>query len=222
MFKLPPFQQPELLEQALTHRSYLQDNPDYGRHNERLEFLGDAVLGFLIGARLYKQYPDLTEGDLTRWRSHLVDQRQLASLAQKLGLNQQLRVGRGVEGQDGRNRPSVLCAAFEAVIGAYFLEAGLEAVRSYVEELFTPLIETLARHGLDIDPKSKFQQWALANLGPQNPTYQILAESGPDHNKRFEAGVYVAQQLYGQGTGSSKSEATKQAAIAALAQLGLN
>ncbi|PSB13145.1 ribonuclease III [filamentous cyanobacterium CCP2] len=219
MPNLPPFQNPLLFLQALTHRSYLNEHPAVGEDNERLEFLGDATLGFVVGAMLYRRYPSLPEGKLTQRRSQLVDQPQLATIANALDLGSQMRIGRGAEKDGGRQNPSLLSSTFEAVIGAYFLDSGFEAVQAYVEELFCSAVEGGGRSS--IDPKSRFQQWALANLGHQNPTYRVIDESGAAHAKQFTMVVMVGETVYGVGTDRSKPEAGKRAAADALRRLGL-
>ncbi|GAB4371159.1 MAG: ribonuclease III [Elainellaceae cyanobacterium] len=219
MPNLPPFQNPLLCFQALTHRSYLNEHPAVGEDNERLEFLGDATLGFLVGAMLYRRYPNLPEGELTQRRSQLVDQSQLATIATALDLGSQMRIGRGAEKDGGRQNPSLLSSTFEALIGAYFLDSGFEAVQAYVEELFCPVVEAGGRSSLD--PKSRFQQWVLANLGHQNPRYLVVSESGADHDKQFTVVVMVGETVYGAGTDRSKAEAGKRAAEDALRRLGL-
>jgi ribonuclease-3 len=222
MSQLPQFQTPDLLTQALTHTSFCKENPQVClEDNQRLEFLGDAVLGFLVGALLYHLYPDLPEGELTRRRSVLVNQKGLAELANQLKLGDRLRLGRGVEKDQGRQNPSILSDAFEAVIGAYFLDSGIEAVQQFVEDLFRPLAESLGdQPGIVVDAKSQFQQWALAHLGNQNPQYRIVAESGPDHAKTFTAEVLVGDHVFGRGSDRSKRTAEKRAAEAALQAVG--
>ena len=217
MFELPPFRDRSLLQRALTHRSFINEHPDAGAHNERLEFLGDAVLNFLSGEFLFKQYPHKPEGELTPMRSALVDERQLAKFAIELGLGEQLRLGRGAEREGGRQNTNLLSSAFEAIIGAYFLDtdSDIAAVRLYMERLFREA---------DILPnlnyKSQFQEWALANIG-QNPKYVITKQTGPDHAREFTAEVWVGNQKYGEGMGRRKQDAEKRSAEDALRQLGL-
>jgi ribonuclease-3 len=221
MSQLPVFANSALLMQALTHKSFCKENSHLSvEDNQRLEFLGDAVLGFLVGALLYEMYPDLPEGELTRRRSVLVDQAGLAELATQLQLGDRLRLGRGVEKEQGQRNPSILSDAFEAVIGAYFLDSGIDAVEEFVTDLFTPIAQTLDdRPGKLVDAKSQFQHWALANLGTENPSYRIVAESGPDHAKTFTAEVLVGDRVFGRGSDRSKRTAEKRAAEAALKQV---
>jgi ribonuclease III len=221
-FNLPIFRDRSLFLQAMTHRSYVNENPSIQLHNERLEFLGDAVLNFLSGEFLYKRYPQKPEGELTPLRSALVDEKQLAWFAQKLALNQGLRLGKGAELGGGRQNANLLSSAFEAMIGAYFLDADsdVEVVRDYVEPLFAAVIDGLAIAALSANFKSRFQTWALATVG-ENPQYAIVGQLGPDHAKEFTAEVYVADKKYGMGRGRRKQDAEKDAARAALQGLGL-
>ncbi len=220
MPQLPQFREPALLRQAMTHRSYLNEHPEVGENNERLEFLGDSLLGFLVGSWLYKRAPEMPEGDLTRCRSTLVDEQQLAKFALKLGLDQEMRLGRGVEQQGGRRLSSLLSNTFEAVIGAYFLDSGVEAVREFVETLLTPVADSLFAHPCGLDAKSRFQQWVLANLSRTPPEYRIVDDFGPDHAKEFMAEVSVDGEVYGSGQGRSKQAAEKAAAEQALRRVG--
>ncbi|MDJ0536116.1 MAG: ribonuclease III [Xenococcaceae cyanobacterium MO_207.B15] len=224
---IPPISDRQLFEQALTHRSYVNENSAVKEHNERLEFLGDAVLGFLVGEMLYKLYPYMSEAQLTRLRSKLVDEQQLSKLGKKLKLGELMRLGKGAEKDRGRENPSLLNDTFEAIIGAYFLDAGIEAVRDYIQPLFKSLSEELVNTQPNnettnfVDAKNRFQHWALANH-KENPVYTIIAESGPDHAKEFTAQVSVKGKIYGLGKGSRKQEAQKRAAEFALTQLDIS
>ena len=226
MSDLPKFKDEALFFQALTHRSYVNEHPETSEDNERLEFLGDAVLGFLIGDFLYNTYPDISEAQLTRMRSALVDEKQLAKFARQLKLGEKMRLGQGAMKDGGRDNPSLLCDTFEAMIGAYYLDSKLTSVRAYVRKLFTPVAKSILSHGNDenskklIDSKNLFQQWALKKFG-QNPEYAIVGESGPDHGKEFIAEVRVKGKKYGSGKGRRKQDAQKQAAENALKKLGL-
>jgi ribonuclease-3 len=224
--ELPIIRDRDLWHQALTHRSYVNEHSDIKEHNERLEFLGDAVLGFLVGELLYKNYPKMSEAQLTRLRSKLVDESQLGKLGKEMGLGKIMRLGKGAEKDNGRENPSLLNDTFEAIIGAYFLDAGIEAVRQYVQPLFQSLAEELVSAEADtsikafVDSKNHFQHWALANYG-ENPVYKVIAQSGPDHAKTFTAQVSVQGKVYGVGNGRRKQEAEKQAAESALKKLGI-
>lgn len=226
MHKLPTFKDETLWQRAFTHRSYVNENPGAGEHNERLEFLGDAVLGFLIGELLYKRYPQMSEAELTRLRSALVDEKQLAKFATQLGIGNLMRLGKGAIKEGGRQNPSLLSDTFEAYIGAYFLDAGIEAVRNFVQPLFMSVADSIVFPQSEadpknlVDPKNRFQQWALAKF-VQNPEYLIIDESGPDHAKEFTAEVSVNGIVYGVGKGRRKQDAEKRAADAALRKVGL-
>jgi ribonuclease III len=223
MFQVPGFRDSTLLQQALTHRSYLNEHPDAGEHNERLEFLGDAVLNFLSGEFLFKRYPDQPEGKLTPLRSALVDETQLAKFAIALGLDEpnMMRLGRGADLEGGRRNANLLSCAFEAIIGAYFLDTdSIDQVRQFVTPLFASVVETLVISTPTINFKSRFQEWALKHLR-QNPKYQIIKQTGPDHARQFTAEVWVGDRPYGSGTGRRKQDAEKAAAADALSKLGL-
>lgn len=227
MLSLPTFKNETLWLCALTHRSYVNEYSDFIEHNERLEFLGDAILAFLVGELLYQTYPNLSEAQLTRLRANLVDETQLAKLARELKLGELLRLGKGAIKDGGRNNPALLCDVFEAVIGAYYLDAGIEAVREYVQPIFTNVAAEIIVPESDtekkplVDPKNRFQQWALANF-TQTPKYEIISETGLDHAKEFIAIVKVKETVYGQGYGKRKQEATKAAAEDALKRIELN
>lgn len=227
MMKLPTFKNETLWLCALTHRSYVNEYSDAQKHNERLEFLGDAILSFLVGELLYQTYPNLSEAQLTRLRANLVDETQLSKLAIELKLGELLRLGKGAIKDGGRNNPALLCDVFEAIIGAYYLDAGIEAVREYVQSIFIDVAAEIIVPESDtekkplVDPKNRFQQWALANF-IQNPEYEIISETGPDHAREFIAIVKVKETVYGKGKGKRKQEATKAAAEDALKRLELD
>ena len=215
-----PFNNLLLLNRALTHRSYLNEHPEAIEDNERLEFLGDAVLDFLSGDWLYNHFPEMAEGELTRMRSALVRTEQLAEFSSQLGLGELLHLGRGEEENGGRQRASLLCAGFEALVGALYLDAGMDAVRAFVEPLITATIDPILEERRDRDPKSVFQEWVQSQgYGP--PVYHIINVSGPEHDKTFEVEVVAADEVYGRGAGSTKQAAAKVAARNALDELGL-
>ncbi len=222
MSRLPDFTHHALFLQAMTHKSYAREHPEVGADNERLEFLGDAILTFLCGEFLFQRYPAKAEGALTPLRASLVDATQLGKFAIALQLDEHMRLGRGVEGSGGRHNARLLSSAFEALIGAYFLDQGdrIEPVRDFVFPLFASVVEVLADPTRNINEKSALQEWALANVGTI-PTYTIVGEQGPDHAKEFTAIVSVGSQQYGQGSGRRKQDAEKAAARAALQDLGL-
>lgn len=221
-FGVPVFRNPELLKQSMTHRSYVNENASGQAQNERLEFLGDAILNFLSGEFLFKRYPDKTEGELTPLRSALVDEKQLAEFARLLELGAGLRLGRGAEKDGGRYNANLLSSAFEALVGAYFLDVDSEIapVRQFVEPLFASVVEDLAIAAPQVNYKSRFQQWALTQHG-ENPQYILIQQVGPDHAKQFTVIVQVADQRYGEGIGKRIQDAEKMAAKAALEKLGL-
>jgi len=209
-----------LLTRALTHRSFLNENAHAVEDNERLEFLGDAVLDFIVGAWVYHRCPDMAEGDLTRLRSALVRNEQLAEFARQLRIGQALRMGRGEAVSGGRDREGVLGAAFEAVVGAIYLDSGLRVVEEFMEPLLEGVRERVLIRAEIYDAKSRFQEWAQsARLG--TPHYMTTSASGPDHAKVFEVEVRINDQPYGKGSGPSKQVAEQTAAQAALEALGL-
>jgi ribonuclease-3 len=217
---LPPFKDQSLLLRALTHRSYLNENSEVHEDNERLEYLGDAVLDLIIANLLYHRLPEVKEGKLTRLRSSLVRTEQLAQFATRLELGSRLRLGKGEQGSGGQQRKTLLCDAFEAVIGAYFVEAGYEATRDFVQPLFKPLLEELLRAEADNDPKSRLQEWAQAERG-LTPRYVIVERRGPDHEQTFRAQVVIGEEVCGEGVGRNKRSAEQAAAQDALNRLGL-
>lgn len=207
-----------LLKLALTHPSYAHEHPEEGgeeHHNQRLEFLGDAVLDFLVAAWLYRTYRDFPEGPLTRLRATLVRTTTLASLAREIELGDALRLGRGEEESGGRTRAANLCDALEATVGALYLDGGLEVIWSRLEPWFRGRAAAILDAESYVDAKSRFQEWAQAELG-QTPAYEIIDAQGPDHAKVFTAQVVVGSQVAGQGTGASKRMAEQAAARAAL------
>jgi ribonuclease-3 len=210
------FQNPALLAQALTHRSYINEHgiADTG-DNERLEFLGDAVLDFLVGDMLYQRYPDLPEGDLTRLRAALVRTESLASLAQQMGLGEALRMGKGEETTGGRERQTNLCAVFESLVGALYLDQGLPAVQKFVTPQLNPLLEQIITAALDRDARSTLQEWSQAELN-LTPIYRTVSASGPDHQKEFLVEVLIGDVVAGQGIGRSKQAGAQAAARSAL------
>lgn len=205
-----------LLSRALTHRSYLNENPDLAlEDNERLEFLGDAVLDFVVGAYLYHHYPELDEGELTSLRAALVQAKSLASFARQLELGHFLRLGYGEAENGGRERIPILCAVFEAVIGAMYLDSGLADVEKLVERLISPALVEIIASSLHKDPKSEFQVWAQARYNI-TPHYKVVTTSGPDHAKVFTVQVHLHEEVWGQGAGRSKQRAAQEAAAQAI------
>ncbi|MEG3878024.1 ribonuclease III [Microcoleus sp. herbarium7] len=228
LLKQLPFQDASLLNQALTHRSYLYENPKaVSEDNELLEFLGDALLTFLSAEYLYRDYSKKSEGELTCIRSALVDNAQLANFAIGLDIGKWMRLSRGEATSGGSAKESLLSNTFEAIIGAYFLDSGIEAVRDFVEPLFTSVVEELISSqpepvsNILVDPKNQFQEWVQQNIGPITPQYITIEEAGPDHAKEFTVEVRVNSKVYGKGSGRSKKEAEKRAAEVALKKVRL-
>lgn len=210
------FKNIDLLTQALVHRSYLNENPNFGmEHNERLEFLGDAVLELVVTEHLYKEYQN-PEGELTNWRASLVNAKMLASMAKELGLEDFLFLSRG-ESKDtnSKARDYILANAFEAVIGAMYLDGGYKVADRFISAHLLPKLEHILENQLYVDSKSRFQEIAQERVGV-TPTYKVIEESGPDHDKKFKVGVYIGKDLIASSTGTSKQEAQMKAATAAL------
>lgn len=215
-----PFNDLLLLIRALTHRSYLNEHPEALEDNERLEFLGDAVLDFVVGAWLYNRYPEMKEGDLTRMRSALVYTEQLAEFGRKIGLGNAMRLGRGEAQAGGRDRSPLLCDTFEAVIGALYLDSGITGVLDFVGPLLEEAADDILISRKTEDPKSLFQEWAQSE-GYSAPHYTTRSTNGPDHSRIFEVDAEVNGKVYGTGQGHSKQAAAKDAARKALIALGL-
>ena len=206
----------ELLEHALTHRSYAYENGGLPT-NERLEFLGDSVLGVVVTESLYRTHPDLSEGRLAKLRAAVVNARALAQVARTIGLGEHIKLGRGEESTGGREKASILSDTVEAVIGAVYLSGGFGVAAEVVHRLFDPLMEAAAALGAGLDWKTSLQELA-AEQGLGVPEY-LLEATGPDHEKVFTARVRVGDALYGSGTGRSKKEAEQKAAETAYAAL---
>ena len=210
------FRDHALLRQALTHRSYLNENPASGAgHNERLEFLGDAVLELVVTEELYARFPDRPEGDLTSFRAALVNARMLADVASAINLNQFLLLSRGEAKDVGRARQYILANAFEALTGAMYLDQGYDAVKGFIVRVLMPRMTEVLEKKLYKDPKSLFQEEAQERVGV-TPTYEVLREWGPDHDKHFVVGVYLDKDLIAEGEGVSKQQAQEEAARAGL------
>jgi ribonuclease-3 len=209
------FNDPLLLRRALTHRSYLNENPEALEDNERLEFLGDAVLDYVVGVWLYNRFPEMSEGDLTRLRAALVRTEQLANFGIQIGIGSALRLGRGEEESGGRTRRALLCGAFEALSGAICLDAGIENVAVFMSRFLENATKEILLNHRDKDPKSSLQEIVQAEGAPA-PFYRVISESGPDHDKTFEVEVLIDGIVAGCGTGSSKHEASIIAAQKAL------
>lgn len=218
--KLPArFSQPALLQQAFTHRSYLNENQLTDEHNERLEFLGDAVLELVVTEFLFAKYPEENEGDLTAYRAALVNAETLARVAGQVGINDYLLLSKGEARDTGRARQTILANTFESVVGAIFLDQGYEPAKQFITEYLLTETESIINNQLWQDAKSLFQEQAQAKRGI-TPTYEVLSETGPDHNKLFTIGLYLGAELAAEGRGSSKQRAEQDAARRGLDHFG--
>ena len=206
------FKDKALLRQAFTHRSYLNENRGLNmEHNERLEFLGDAVLELIVTDYLYHKYPGKPEGELTSYRSSLVNSNTLSEVATKLEINDFLLLSHGESKDTGRARTYILANTFEALLGAVYLDQGYDAAKTFVANHILPLIDMIVEQGAWIDAKSRFQEMSQEYVGV-TPSYKTVKETGPDHDKHFTVGVYLAAELVTTGDGRSKQEAEQNAA----------
>ncbi|MEK7511347.1 MAG: ribonuclease III [Patescibacteria group bacterium] len=213
------FNNPDLFIEGLTHRSYLNENRDAGNHNERLEFLGDAVLELAVTRFLFERFPNKPEGDLTAYRAALVNTYSLADTAKLIGLNDMLLLSKGEKKDVGRARDIILANAFEALLGAIYLDQGFDAAESFVATHLYPKIDQVIATRAYQDAKSNFQELAQDKKGI-TPTYRTLSEEGPDHDKKFTVGVFLGDEAIARGEGKSKQEAEQSAAQAALDKTG--
>lgn len=214
------FKNKDFLLQAMVHRSYLNEHPEFQLgHNERLEFLGDAVLEMVVTEYLYNNYPN-PEGDLTNWRASLVNSKMLAELAREFGIEDYLFLSKG-EAKDAASkaRQYILANAFEALIGAIYLDQGMKKSEQFIKKNLLVKLPYILEHKLYLDPKSKFQELAQEKSGI-TPSYRVLGESGPDHARLFKVGVFLDKELIATGQGSSKQEAQVEAAERALEEKG--
>ncbi|MFA6252523.1 MAG: ribonuclease III [Candidatus Paceibacterota bacterium] len=211
------FKNKELLTQAFCHRSFLNENPKFVLgHNERLEFLGDAVLELVTTEYLYSNYPDKPEGEMTGWRASLVNSNILFELAKELEFEDVLLLSQGEIKEKGKNKKYILADAFEALIGALYLDQGYDACKKFIEtHLILPKLPEIIEKKLYKDPKSLFQEKAQ-EIVMVTPTYQVLKETGPDHMKQFQVGVFIGEEMVTDGEGTSKHEAELNAAERAL------
>lgn len=217
------FRNPSLLRQAFVHRSYVNEqvagNGEWLYDNERLEFLGDSVLGFVVSDYLYHTYPHALEGALTHLRTVVVRREALAKLAQQMHIGDLLLVGVGEEESGGRTRLATLCAAFEALVGAIYLDQGVDKVREFLLPRVQELLANIEPQTTPKDPKSRFQEWAQRTLGV-TPRYRVIESFGPDHAKQFISQVSVKGEAIGVGLGPSKQDASQAAAAMALYRVG--
>ena len=205
----------EILNTAFVHRSYLNEHKSVKAHNERLEFLGDAVLELVVTEFLYKNYEN-PEGDLTNWRSALVKTESISEAASRLGFEQYLKMSRGERASSGRSRQLILANSFEAVTGAIYLDQGYQAAKSFISKNIIVNLPEIIERKLYIDSKSLFQELAQEKEG-LTPRYEVVSEEGPDHDKIFEVSVRVGDKVWGKGKGASKQLAQQEAAKEALA-----
>jgi ribonuclease-3 len=213
------FKNRALLQQALVHSSFVNENPQIApESNERLEFLGDAVLGLVVADDLYAAYPERDEGHLTELRTHLVRRDTLAKAARRLKLGEDLKLGRGEDGGGGRTRASNLSHAYESMVGAIFLDGGLKAARKFVRMSLRPEIEAMTERAFPVDPKSRLQELSQSRY-QMAPHYRLVQAEGPDHARHFTIEVLLNGKVSGTGSGRSKQDAEKEAANEALANL---
>jgi ribonuclease-3 len=213
------FQNMSLLEQALVHSSYINENPEYTLgHNEKLEFLGDAVLGFYVAEKLYKDYPDTNEGQMTKFRAALVSRDALARVTKSIRLGDFLYLGRGEESSGGRHKKANLAGALEAVIAAVYLDRGENETRDFILRILDKEMKRIDRKDIIIDYKSRLQE-TIQSKYQTAPGYRLVSEKGPDHDKTFTVEVIVNETVLGRGTGKSQKEAETEAARFALENL---
>lgn len=209
-----------LLEQAFIHRSFINENPRSGlEHNERLEFLGDAVLELIVTEYLYATYPHHNEGDLTAYRSALVNAVTLGKVADALMFNDMMKLSKGEAKDVSRARSSILADAYEAFIGALYLDQGYDAVKNFISRTLLIKTDDIIKQGLYKDAKSHVQEKAQ-EIHNVTPAYRVLGEEGPDHDKRFRVGIYFGEDIVAEGMGKSKQEAETEAARNALLKKG--
>lgn len=217
MKNLPKFKNQKLFEQAFVHRSYLNEARQKVNSNERLEFLGDSILSFIVSKYLFNTYPLFNEGTLTNLRSLLVNTKSLAQKAKELNFGESLKLSKGEEESKGRENESLLADSFEAFIGALFLDQGIEIVEKFLLEVLLSKSHILLQKETLKDPKSLLQEYVQAK-GKNSPVYKVLKEEGPSHAKTFSVGVYVGHVLIAKGEGKSKQNAEEMAARQALEQ----
>jgi len=211
------FKNQEILRQAMVHRSYLNEHPEFaGQHNERLEFLGDAVLEIVVTEYLFLNYPDTPEGDLTNWRASLVNAKMLYLIAMELGLEEYLYLSRGeAKDKNKKSRHYILANAVEALIGAIYIDQGLAIAKAFILDKIVVKLPEILKTQAYLDPKSRFQEQAQDKRGI-TPRYEIISKEGPDHAKIFTVGLYLDNEFITSGSGSSKQEAQVDAATKGL------
>ncbi len=211
-----------LLEQALVHSSYINERPGFApTSNERLEFLGDAILGFIVAEELYQRFPQFSEGEMTKLRSSLVCRDALSRIARAISLGNYLYLGRGEEVSGGRHKPANLVGALEAVIAAIFLDQGSTTTRDFVLRSLNKELDRVLSQGVEADYKSQLQE-LIQSRQQQTPTYNVIEAVGPDHDRTFTVEVRLGDTVLGRGSGKSKKVAEAEAARSALDQLSIN
>lgn len=215
---IPQLKNKKLFEQAFVHRSYLNEAKEKISSNERLEFLGDSVISFVISEHLFNKYPDYNEGILTNMRSLLVNTKSLAEISKELDFGNFLKLSKGEEESMGRQNQSLLADSFEAYVGALFIDSGIEITKNFLIEVFTQKIQILEKERSFKDPKSLLQEFVQSRK-QNSPMYKVLKEHGPAHSKIFTMGVFIEGKIIGQGDGKSKQEAEENAAVEALEKL---
>ena len=215
MIQLPKFRNQNLFEQAFTHRSYLNETKEKLNSNERMEFLGDSILSFVISEYLFKRYPLFNEGILTNMRSLLVNTKSLANIAKSLDFGAFLKLSKGEEDSRGRQNQTLLANCFESFVGALFIDQGIEAAQAFILQVFEPLIDELAKEKSFKDPKSLLQEYVQSKK-LSSPIYKVIQELGPAHLRTFVMGAYISGSLVAKGEGKSKQEAEENAAALAL------
>ncbi|MBI3984624.1 MAG: ribonuclease III [Candidatus Levybacteria bacterium] len=218
MTKLPVFKNKNLFDQAFTHRSFLNETKEDVSSNERLEFLGDSIISFVISKLLFTKYPKYNEGILTNMRSLLVNTKSLADIARELNFGKYLKLSKGEEESKGRQNQSLLADCFEGFIGALFQDSGIEVTQDFIKDVFLTRIEALENERSFKDPKSLLQEYVQSKK-QSSPQYKVMSEHGPAHSKTFTMGVFIGNKLFGQGQGKSKQEAEEDAALKALQKL---
>lgn len=218
MTKIPVFKNQNLFDQAFTHRSFLNETKRKISSNERLEFLGDSIVSFVVSKYLFNKYPEFNEGILTNIRSLLVNTKSLAEIAKELNFGDLLKLSKGEEESMGRQNQSLLADCFEAFLGALFIDQGIEKTENFILEIFIPIAEEIAKNKTFKDPKSLLQEYVQSRR-KSSPQYKVLEEIGPAHSKIFVVGVFVDNNLLGKGQGKSKQEAEEFAAEKAIEKI---
>ncbi|HZQ29562.1 MAG TPA: ribonuclease III [Patescibacteria group bacterium] len=218
MIDLPKFNNPGLLKQAFVHRSFLNESREKISSNERMEFLGDSILSFVVSKYLYEKYPDFEEGILTNLRALLVNTKSLAEIARELNFGKLLTLSKGEEESKGRQNQTILANCFEAFIGALFIDSGIDKVTDFISKALLPKADEYVKSKSFKDPKSLLQEKVQAQK-QASPLYKVLEEKGPAHAKTFKVGAYMGDELLGQGEGRSKQQAEEEAAKASLIKL---